>query len=88
MRRLQGNRGLNLHRGLRRLRQLGLSVLRHSALYETAAAYVTDQPAFLNAAVLARTHLPPRELLRVRQGRGGAGAGQGRDSYFLCTLQL
>ncbi|KAG2446165.1 hypothetical protein HXX76_000760 [Chlamydomonas incerta] len=60
-----GNRGLNLHRGLRRLRQLGLSVLRHSALYETAAAYVTDQPAFLNAAVLARTRLPPRELLRM-----------------------
>ncbi|GIL43483.1 hypothetical protein Vafri_947 [Volvox africanus] len=60
-----GNRGLNLHRGLRRLCEHGVQVLRHSGLYETAAAYVTDQPSFLNAAVLARTNLTPRELLRA-----------------------
>ncbi|EFJ44847.1 hypothetical protein VOLCADRAFT_94866, partial [Volvox carteri f. nagariensis] len=69
-----GNRGLNLHRGLRRLRELGVQILRHSALFETAAAYVTDQPSFLNAAVLARTSLPPLELLRVlKQVEGEAG---------------
>ncbi len=38
-------------------------VQRCSALYETAAAYVEDQPPFLNAAVLASTDLPPRPLL-------------------------
>lgn len=38
-------------------------VVRSSCLYETSAAYVTDQPSFLNAAVLARTHLSPRDLL-------------------------
>ncbi|GLI68762.1 hypothetical protein VaNZ11_013253, partial [Volvox africanus] len=69
-----GNRGLNLHRGLRRLRELGVQVLRHSGLYETAAAYVTDQPSFLNAAVLARTNLAPGELLRaLKQVEAEAG---------------
>ncbi|GIL72513.1 hypothetical protein Vretimale_4299 [Volvox reticuliferus] len=69
-----GNRGLKLHQGLRRLRELGVQVLRHSALYETAAAYVTDQPSFLNAAVLARTHLSPGELLRaLKQVEAEAG---------------
>ncbi len=40
-------------------------VLRHSSLYETSAAYVTNQPSFLNAAILARTSLRERELLKV-----------------------
>lgn len=34
-----------------------------SPVYETAAAYVTDQPAFLNAALLGRTTLSPPDLL-------------------------
>lgn len=38
-------------------------VVRTSNLYETAPAYVTDQPSFLNAALLVRTRLPPRTLL-------------------------
>lgn len=42
-----------------------MQILGHSALYETAPAYVTDQPLFLNAALLARTHLAPLELLSV-----------------------
>ena len=40
-----------------------LQVLRHSRLYESAAAYVTDQPPFLNAALAVRTELSPPELL-------------------------
>ncbi len=43
-------------------------VLRHSLLYETAAAYVTDQPSFLNAAIVARTELKPLELLDLLKG--------------------
>lgn len=35
-----------------------------SRLYESAPAYVTDQPPFLNAAALVETALPPLELLR------------------------
>jgi len=34
-----------------------------SKVYETSAAYVTDQPAFLNMAVLASTGLEPLPLL-------------------------
>jgi 2-amino-4-hydroxy-6-hydroxymethyldihydropteridine diphosphokinase len=34
-----------------------------SSVYETAAAYVTDQPTFLNAAVGATTELAPHDLL-------------------------
>jgi 2-amino-4-hydroxy-6-hydroxymethyldihydropteridine diphosphokinase len=40
-----------------------VQVQRCSGLYESAPAYVTDQPAFLNAAVLATTSLQPRSLL-------------------------
>ena len=35
-----------------------------SRLYESAPAYVTDQPPFLNAAALVDTALPPLDLLR------------------------
>lgn len=34
-----------------------------SHVYETAPMYVTDQPAFLNAAVIANTRLSPMALL-------------------------
>lgn len=34
-----------------------------SPIYETAAAYVTDQPDFLNAAVTGHTALEPQALL-------------------------
>ena len=45
--------------------QAGISVTRHSCLYESAPAYVTNQPPFLNAAVEARTFLPPSSLLKT-----------------------
>jgi len=35
-----------------------------SPVYETAAAYVTDQPAFLNIALLGKTTLAPESLLQ------------------------
>jgi len=38
-------------------------VTKQSPVHETAAAYVTDQPAFLNMALLGATELPPLELL-------------------------
>ena len=38
-------------------------VLRQSRLYESAPAYVTDQPRFVNGALAALTSLPPLELL-------------------------
>ena len=40
-----------------------MQVVRHSRMYESAAAYVTDQPPFLNAALAVQTDLSPMELL-------------------------
>ena len=48
------------------LRQL-LDDVRVSALYESAAWGVTDQPAFLNAVVRGRTSLAPLDLLDATQ---------------------
>jgi 2-amino-4-hydroxy-6-hydroxymethyldihydropteridine diphosphokinase/dihydropteroate synthase len=51
-----------------------LQLLRLSLLYESAPAYVTEQPAFLNAALLARTDLPPLQLLyNLKQMEKAAG---------------
>jgi 2-amino-4-hydroxy-6-hydroxymethyldihydropteridine diphosphokinase len=49
-------------------------VTRCSSLYETSAAYVTDQPSFLNAALLVTTELQPPQLLsRLKHIEQSAG---------------
>ncbi|KAK9843394.1 hypothetical protein WJX81_000282 [Elliptochloris bilobata] len=58
-----GDRVANLCEALRLLPQHGIKVLEVSRLYESAPAYVTEQPAFLNAALLALTPLEPLKLL-------------------------
>ena len=40
-------------------------LIRASAVYETVPMYVEDQPAFLNAALLAETSLGPLALLKL-----------------------
>ncbi len=57
-----GDRQGNLAEALRRLPPV-VEVLAVSKLYETAPAYVLDQPSFLNAALKGRTALPAPELL-------------------------
>ena len=42
-----------------------LQIVRQSRLYESAPAYVTDQPRFINAAVAVKTSLQPRQLLHA-----------------------
>lgn len=58
---------------------------RHSSLYETAPAYVTDQPSFLNAAAVVRAVDPemakdPLRLLdalkKIERDLGRAEGGQ------------
>jgi 2-amino-4-hydroxy-6-hydroxymethyldihydropteridine diphosphokinase len=44
---------------------VGWQVVQQSRLYETAPAYVVDQPAFLNMALIAATDLQPVPLLRT-----------------------
>ncbi|KAF4365641.1 hypothetical protein F8388_007474 [Cannabis sativa] len=58
-----GDRLHNFDEALRLMRILGIDVVRHGCLYETAPAYVTDQPHFLNSAIRAFTKLGPHELL-------------------------
>ena len=75
-----GDRPGNLREALRRLGATPeVAVQATSRLYESSPMYVTDQPAFLNAAAEIRTTLPPLELLRVLKdverdmGRGFGG---------------
>lgn len=63
-----GDAAANIAGAVRRLAGVpGLVLVAASSLYRTAPWGVTDQPAFLNAAVLARTLLAPRELLAETQ---------------------
>lgn len=54
----------NLRTAISRLAAEGVAISRLSRLFETAPAYVEDQPRFLNAAAVIETDLAPRELLR------------------------
>ncbi len=57
-----GDREANLRRAIARLRR-ETTVDAVSAVYETAPMYDTDQGAFLNMCVAARTDLTPEALL-------------------------
>jgi 2-amino-4-hydroxy-6-hydroxymethyldihydropteridine diphosphokinase len=51
-----------------------VEILRISPVYETAPLYVTDQPAFLNMAILAETDLAPHLLLaQAKRVEGSLG---------------
>ncbi|HYF61317.1 MAG TPA: 2-amino-4-hydroxy-6-hydroxymethyldihydropteridine diphosphokinase, partial [Herpetosiphonaceae bacterium] len=58
----QGQRLANLRAAAAALGAV-VSLERSSPVYETAAAYVEDQPAFLNAVVRGTTALAPLALL-------------------------
>lgn len=58
-----GERVENLRRAVALLAP-EVTVQAVSPLYETAPAYVADQPRFVNGALRAETALPPRDLLR------------------------
>ena len=57
-----GQRQENLEQAIKRLAP-GITVLETSKLYETAPAYVVDQPAFLNMVLKGKTTLSPQNLL-------------------------
>jgi hypothetical protein len=58
-----GDRLHNMQRAVDMLKTV-VRLKKSSRVYETAPMYLEDQPAFLNAAVLAETDLDPRALLR------------------------
>ena len=57
-----GHRQDNLTQALQKLPP-AVEIIAVSRLYETAPAYVFDQPAFLNMAVKGQTALTPTDLL-------------------------
>ncbi|MGH2485629.1 MAG: 2-amino-4-hydroxy-6-hydroxymethyldihydropteridine diphosphokinase, partial [Ktedonobacterales bacterium] len=69
-----GDRDANLRAALEALAPRVL-VERVSSVYDTAPLLVTEQPRFHNIACLARTDLPPHELLHAAKG---IEAGLGR----------
>jgi 2-amino-4-hydroxy-6-hydroxymethyldihydropteridine diphosphokinase len=59
-----GDRAANLREAVRRVEQLG-HVRAVSRFYDTAPVGFTDQPNFLNAAMLLDTELEPVDLMRA-----------------------
>jgi 2-amino-4-hydroxy-6-hydroxymethyldihydropteridine diphosphokinase/dihydropteroate synthase len=59
-----GDRVSTFDRALQLMKNSGVSITRHANLYETAPAYVTDQPWFLNSAIRGTTRLSAHELLK------------------------
>ncbi|RLN34421.1 folate synthesis bifunctional protein, mitochondrial-like [Panicum miliaceum] len=59
-----GDRVSTFNRALQMMKSSGVNITRHACMYETAPAYVTDQPRFLNSAVRGTTRLGPHELLK------------------------
>lgn len=58
-----GCRSRNIHLAIDKVREIA-NVRHVSFLYETPAAYVTDQPSFLNCAISVETNLSPQDLLK------------------------
>ena len=69
-----GNRQKSLEQAKALIEKQCGPVLAASSLYETAAWGKTNQPAFLNQALLIETHLPPglllKELLQIEAACG------------------
>ena len=63
-----GDRAANLESAIAALPEIGVRVLRRSALYETEPVDFLAQPWFLNCVVEAETSLPPELLLAALQG--------------------
>jgi len=59
-----GDRAANLHEAVNRLRALG-HIRAISSFHDTAPFGYTEQPRFLNAALLLQTELEPLELMRA-----------------------
>lgn len=73
-----GNRVENFNRALSMMGKAGVCITKHANLYETAPAYVTDQPCFLNSAIRAFTKLGPHALLTVlKEIEKGLGRTEG-----------
>jgi 2-amino-4-hydroxy-6-hydroxymethyldihydropteridine diphosphokinase / dihydropteroate synthase len=69
----------NIINALQSLRHLQITITALSRLYETAPAYVTDQPSFLNAAALIQTPPSLQKPLDLLDSIKSIEKSQGRD---------
>ncbi len=60
-----GRREFYLSEAIRRMNDLGIAVIRKTAIIETDPVEYTDQPRFLNQVVQVRTDLEPFTLLET-----------------------
>jgi 2-amino-4-hydroxy-6-hydroxymethyldihydropteridine diphosphokinase len=58
-----GNRYANLQNALHQIEKVCGKILELSAIYETAAWGLTNQPSFYNQAVIIETNLTPKSLM-------------------------
>jgi 2-amino-4-hydroxy-6-hydroxymethyldihydropteridine diphosphokinase len=77
-----GDRAENLREAVRRIEALG-EVRAVSSFYDTEPVGYREQPRFLNAAMLLKTELGPRELMRgllgVERAMGRIRGGRERE---------
>jgi 2-amino-4-hydroxy-6-hydroxymethyldihydropteridine diphosphokinase len=59
-----GNRSAYLQEAIHEIEQSCGNIVHSSAIYETAAWGLTDQPSFYNQALAVQTELAPEELMR------------------------
>lgn len=59
-----GNRSANLQKAIQLIEQDCGNILQSSAIYETAAWGLTNQPSFYNQALKLETKLPPNQLMQ------------------------
>jgi 2-amino-4-hydroxy-6-hydroxymethyldihydropteridine diphosphokinase / dihydropteroate synthase len=60
-----GDRVSTFDKALKLMKSSGVNITKHACSYETAPAYVTNHPRFLNSAVRGTTKLGPHELLKL-----------------------
>ena len=69
-----GNRSAYLQQAARLIQQTCGNIVHYSAIYETAAWGVTDQPSFYNQAIALETILTPetlmQQLLQIEEDMG------------------
>lgn len=59
-----GNRSAYLQKAIHEIEQSCGNIVHSSAIYETAAWGLTDQPSFYNQALAVQTELAPEELMQ------------------------
>lgn len=77
-----------IERALSELGKYGVTVKAVSPFYETAAVGRAGQPAYVNAAALLETHMPPEALLRRLKQIERAAGRRGGSPWGPRTLDI